>query len=97
MVRLRTCTAADTPHLVQALNECLYQGYRFRVVMTAKRFHADSRVHDVDLGATVLAFDGASPVGVALAARRVGLAWIAGMGVHPSLEGAGSARSCSTG
>jgi len=89
MIRLGTCTAADTAHLVQALNECLYQGYRFRVVMTAKRFLEDARVHDVDLTSTFLALDGDRPVGVALTARRGDLAWIAGMGVHPDLRGRG--------
>lgn len=89
MIRLRTCTSADTALLVQALNECLYRGYRFKVVMTARRFLDDSRVHDVDLDATFLALDDERPVGVALTARRGPLAWIAGMGVHPDLRGRG--------
>ena len=89
MVRLRTCTAGDTPLLVQALNECLYQGYRFKVVMTPERFLEDSRIHDVDLSSTYLALDDAVPVGVTLVARRGEAAWIAGMGVHPELRGRG--------
>lgn len=89
MIRLRPCTTADTPLLVQALNECLYQGYRFRVVMTAKRFLDDARAHDVDLSATFLALEGDVPIGVALTARRGDRAWIAGMGVHPTRRGSG--------
>ena len=87
MVELRCCTGADAPPIVQALNECLYQGYRFRIVMTEERFLEDSAAHEVDLGSTVLAFDGARPVGVALTARRGDRGWLAGMGVHPSFRG----------
>lgn len=89
MIRLRTCTHADTPLLVQALNECLYQGYRFKVVMTPERFLEDSRIHDVDLTSTYLAVDDGRPVGITLVARRGDAAWIAGMGVHPELRGRG--------
>jgi ribosomal protein S18 acetylase RimI-like enzyme len=83
-MQLRTCTVADTPLLVQALNECLYRGYRFKVVMTPERFVDDARVHDIDLSSTWLAVVGDEPVGVTLVARRGGAAWIAGMGVHPT-------------
>lgn len=86
---LRTSTPADTPLLVQALNECLYQGYRFKVVMTPERFGEDSRVHDVDLSSTFLAMNNNAPVGITLVARRADTAWIAGMGVHPSVRGRG--------
>jgi len=86
---LRTCTPADVPHLVQALNECLYKGYRFHVVMTEERFLHDRFLHDVDLDLTFLIHDDGVPRGVALVARRGARAWIAGMGVHPELRGRG--------
>jgi GNAT superfamily N-acetyltransferase len=89
LLQLRTCTHADTPLLVEALNECLYKGYRFKVVMTPERFLEDSRVHDIDLDATYLALDRGSPKGIALVAHRSAKAWIAGMGVHPSIRGRG--------
>jgi GNAT superfamily N-acetyltransferase len=89
VIRLRTCTHADTPLLVRSLNECLYQGYRFKVVMTPERFLEDSRIHDVDLTSTFLALDDGVPVGITLVARRGDAAWIAGMGVHPDLRGHG--------
>lgn len=89
VIRLRTCTHADTPLLVQTLNECLYQGYRFKVVMTPERFLEDSRIHDVDLTSTFLALDDGAPVGITLVARRGEASWIAGMGVRPDLRGRG--------
>jgi GNAT superfamily N-acetyltransferase len=75
--------------LVTALNECLYQGYRFRVVMTLERFDEDCRIHDVDLSVSHLALRDGRPVGVTLVGRRGDRAWIAGMGVHPTLRGQG--------
>lgn len=89
MLRLRTCTPADTPLLVRALNDCLYQGYRFHVFMTPERFTEDCRIHDVDLSASYLALRDGQPVGVTVVGRRRDRAWIGGMGVHPSLRGRG--------
>jgi ribosomal protein S18 acetylase RimI-like enzyme len=89
LISLRTCTTDDTDLLVQALNECLYNGYRFRVVMTQERFQEDARVHHVDLACSVLAFDGDRPVGVSLVARRDRMAWIGGMGIHPKYRSQG--------
>jgi GNAT superfamily N-acetyltransferase len=89
MVRLRTCSPSDVELLVGALNDCLYRGYRFNVVMTAERFVEDGRIHDVDLASSFLAFDGDKVVGVALVARRLDRAWIAGMGVLPPYRSQG--------
>jgi GNAT superfamily N-acetyltransferase len=75
--------------LTKALNECLYDGYRFKIVLTPERFAEDCRIHDVDLSASFLAVEGSHPVGVALVSRRGERAWIGGMGVHPSLRGRG--------
>lgn len=57
--------------------------------MTPERFVDDARVHNVDLTSTFLAVDDESPIGVTLVARREDRAWIAGMGVHPTLRSRG--------
>lgn len=57
--------------------------------MTPERFLEDSRMHDVDLDATFLALDQGTPRGIALVAHRGKRAWVAGMGVHPTVRGRG--------
>jgi GNAT superfamily N-acetyltransferase len=69
-----------------------YEGYVVPIQLNESQLRAHITQHDIDLGASRVAFDGDAPVGIAFMGRRGTTAWIGGIGVAPEYRGHGIGR-----
>jgi ribosomal protein S18 acetylase RimI-like enzyme len=88
MAVLTPGSALDDERLA-ALFTAVYAGYWHPIEIDAGALRRMISTYDLDLDASVVAWDGDTPVGLAMLAVRGPEAWIAGMGVTPERRGAG--------
>jgi GNAT superfamily N-acetyltransferase len=67
----------------------VYAGYWHPIEVDADALRRMIATYDLDRDASVVALDGAAPIGLALLALRDDQAWVGGMGVLPERRGAG--------
>lgn len=75
-----------------ALLNAAYAGYYVPMHLTAEGMQSVDRFYDVDPARSVVAFDGAQPVGLALLSCRDERGWISGVGVLPAWRRRGIGR-----
>jgi GNAT superfamily N-acetyltransferase len=69
-----------------------YEGYVVPIQLNESQLRGHIMQHDIDLGASRVAFDVDTPVGIAFMGRRGTTAWIGGIGVAPEYRGQGIGR-----